>query len=98
MAECTSCRGDFPLPSLAITAHGYRCDGCARQAVLDGGPKGDLDNVKVGRGRWWIMPIVIAAGAAFTIAFPQYVIFAILVVVALAAMLLRGLAWRRLFG
>ncbi|HEY4182216.1 MAG TPA: hypothetical protein VGM90_35475 [Kofleriaceae bacterium] len=79
-ARCQACRQIFPLDALSITAYGYDCEGCTRKAALDGGPKGDLDNVKVGRGRWWIMPIVIAAGGAFTFMFPEYVIVAIAVV------------------
>lgn len=92
-ANCESCRATFPLASLDITQYGYRCAPCQKSAAQMLVPPPDLDNVKVGRGRWWIMPIVIAVGSALTILYPAAVLIAVFGVAMLAFRLMarRGL-------
>jgi hypothetical protein len=93
-AKCESCRATFPLASLDITQYGYRCAPCQKAAaqMLVPAPT-DLDNVKVGRGRWWIMPIVIAVGSALTILYPAAVLIVVVGIAGLAfrVMMRRGL-------
>jgi hypothetical protein len=74
-AKCEMCRETLPLANLDITAYGYRCAPCQKKdAELKNPAPANLDNVKVGRGRWWIMPIVIAVGSVITILEPAFVI------------------------
>lgn len=68
-SACEVCAKKLPLAQLEITAYGYRCAACASVAVKLAAPA-DLDNVKIGRGRWWLMPIVFAVGGAFMIIAP----------------------------
>jgi hypothetical protein len=88
--KCERCREMFPPEALSITAYGYECAECARKAAIDSAGPVDLENVKVGRGRWWIMPVVVAAGGAFTFMFPEYVIVAIVVVAVLGMIAFRA--------
>jgi hypothetical protein len=90
-AKCEQCTKAFPLTALEITQWGYSCGACAAAQVA--GPPVDASNVKVGRGRWWIMPIVIAVGAAITIVAPGAVLVTALVVAAITLRLFlrRGL-------
>ena len=92
-ANCEMCRAAFPLASLDITQYGYRCAPCQKQAAQALVPPPDLDNVKVGRGRWWIMPIVIAVGSALTIMYPAAVLIVVVGVAGLAfrVMMRRGI-------
>lgn len=78
-AACEQCLSEFPLAQLEITAYGYRCAGCARSALVQPLPA----NLKVGRGRWWIMPIVFAVGGAFVFIAPAVALIGTLVVAAL---------------
>ena len=78
-APCEQCQSTFPLAQLEITAYGYRCAGCAKAALIQPLPT----NLEVGRGRWWIMPIVFAVGGAFVFIAPAVALVATLVVAAL---------------
>src|SRR5215468_9218843 len=79
-AACEQCAQRFPITQLNVTAHGYRCDVCAAQAVVDAGPKQlDDKNIKVGRGRWWIGPLIIAAASPIVILYPAAVLVLVLV-------------------
>jgi len=82
-ATCEQCSQPFPLARLNVTARGYRCDACAvRNAVAAGPAQLDDNNLKVGRGRWWLMPLVIAAATPVVILYPAATIVAVLVVAA----------------
>lgn len=76
-AACSTCNRHLPLDRLSITAHGYRCDACATREALGSEPAVDVETVKIGRGRWWIMPIVVVIGSAITIAYPAAVFVAV---------------------
>jgi hypothetical protein len=91
-AKCEMCRATLPLANLDITAYGYRCAPCQKKdAELQNPAPANLDNVKVGRGRWWIMPIVIVVGSVITILEPV----AVFVVVGMVAVLAFRLFVRR---
>ena len=91
-AKCEMCRETLPLANLDITAYGYRCAPCQKKdAELQNPMPANLDNVKVGRGRWWIMPIVIVVGGVITILEPV----AVFVVVGVVALLAFRLVMRR---
>lgn len=91
-AKCEMCRETLPLANLDITAYGYRCAPCQKKdAELQNPAPANLDNVKVGRGRWWIMPIVIVVGGVITILEPV----AVFVVVGVVALLAFRLVMRR---
>ena len=91
-ANCEMCRETLPLANLDITAYGYRCAPCQKKdAELQNPMPANLDNVKVGRGRWWIMPIVIVVGGVITILEPV----AVFVVVGVVALLAFRLVMRR---
>ena len=74
-AACEHCQVQFPLAQLEITAHGYRCAGCVKSALIQPLPA----NLAVGRGRWWLMPIVFAVGGAFVIISPAVALVVTLV-------------------
>lgn len=91
-STCDACSRTLPLTALNITAHGYRCDACAAAAIQQQGPAVvDASNVKVGRGRWWLWPAIIAPSAAITILYPG----AVFIVVAVAALLVFAIFMRR---
>ena len=51
-----------------MLAHGYECSGCTIADALRQHPApADLEHVKVGRGRWWVMPIVAVSVGVFGI-------------------------------
>jgi hypothetical protein len=79
-AACESCAQSFPLAALNITAHGYRCEACAAAALARPLP----ENVKVGRGRWWLLPAIMAPGVVITILYPVAVFVLVLLVAAVA--------------
>ncbi len=87
MAACEQCLSRFPLVQLEITAHGYRCAGCATSALVQPLPT----SLKVGRGRWWIMPIVFAIVGAFVFIAPAVA----LVVTVVGALIAVRLLMRR---
>ena len=82
-ATCDQCSQPFPIARLNVTAHGYRCDGCVTRGIVDAGPaRLDDKSLKVGRGRWWLMPLVIAAVTPIIILYPAATIVAVFVVAA----------------
>jgi hypothetical protein len=93
-AACDLCSERFAIDKLNVTAHGYRCDACIAKAIRDAGPA-ELDDkaIKVGRGRWWIWPLVIAAVSPLIIVFPAatFVIVFVVALVLLRLFLRRGL-------
>jgi hypothetical protein len=86
-APCDLCSAAYPIAELEVTAHGYRCAACVARLVREAGPA-ELDdkNLKVGRGRWWIMPLVIVAASPIIILYPAATI---VLVLAVAAFMLR---------
>lgn len=93
-AACEACGTRLPLASLDITTRGYRCAACVSNELRRApAPAGDLEHVKIGRGRWWLMPLVIAVGAGVTLVEPG----AVLVVVGLVALALLVWVLRRGF-
>jgi hypothetical protein len=91
-AKCDLCSKSFPIAALDVTYRGYMCGACTVTAAQRDNPAPvNPDNVKVGRGRWWIMPIVIVVGGAITIVYPV----AALVTVVVVAMLVFRLILRR---
>jgi Zn finger protein HypA/HybF involved in hydrogenase expression len=64
-AECWLCQQRFRFAELDITGDVYACRACLlRQAQVAASQQADVGNVKIGRGRWWLMPsIVLAVGA-----------------------------------
>jgi hypothetical protein len=67
-AECWMCKQRMPFAQLEIAGDAYACGPCmvrtaqaraAQDAV-------DVDNVKIGRGRWWLMPSIILVVGALT--------------------------------
>ena len=89
-AACSSCQQRRPLAQLEITAHGYQCAACAAHLPLAAGAAIDPDQ-KIGRGRWWLLPLLIAVGAVLTILYPGAILIGSFVV---AAIVLRVLMWR----
>lgn len=70
-AECWMCKQRLLFQQLDITGDSYACRPCLmRQAQSAASQQSvDVDNVKIGRGRWWLMPaIVLAAGAIAALA------------------------------
>jgi hypothetical protein len=88
-AACEQCRAQFPLGQLEITAHGYRCSGCATSALVAPLPA----NLSVGRGRWWLLPIIFAVGGAFVLIAPAVALISTVVMAAVTFQLFirRGL-------
>lgn len=82
-AACELCSSCFPLAALTITAHGYACDPCSTRTALAVNAPVDVETVKVGRGRSWLMPLIIAVGAAITIVAPAAVFIGTWVVAAI---------------
>jgi hypothetical protein len=82
-ATCEQCSERFPIARLNVTAHGYRCDACAARNIVGAAPAQlDDKNLKVGRGRWWLMPVVIAVATPIVILYPAATIVAVFVVAA----------------
>jgi hypothetical protein len=93
-AKCEMCRTTLPLANLDIPAYGYRCAPCQKKdAELQNPAPANLDNVKVGRGRWWIMPIVIVVGSVITILEPVavFVVVGVVAVLAFRLFIRRGI-------
>ena len=65
-AECWMCKQRMQFAQLDIAGDAYACRPCLmRQAQMAAAEQAvDVDNVKIGRGRWWLMPsIVLVVGA-----------------------------------
>jgi hypothetical protein len=63
------CKQRMLFQQLEIAGEAYACRPClVRQAQVAAQQQAvDVDNVKIGRGRWWLMPsIVLAVGAVVT--------------------------------
>jgi len=95
MVECDSCDRPFPAAALTITEYGHRCETCSAAAALVDVPR-DVDpaTVKIGRGRWWVFPIIVAAGGAFMLVAPTAALIGS-VVAMLAAFKWMGMASRQ---
>jgi hypothetical protein len=67
-AECWMCKQRMPFGQLEIAGDVYACGPCMlRQAqALAQQQAVDVDNVKIGRGRWWLMPSIILVVGALT--------------------------------
>lgn len=78
-APCELCAAQLPRDKLEVTAHGYRCAACIQSALVQPLPA----DLKVGRGRWWLMPIIFAVGGAFVILSPAIALVSTFVVAAL---------------
>jgi len=91
-AACDLCSQRFPIDQLNVNAHGYRCDACTARMVREAGPA-ELDdkNIKVGRGRWWVVPLIGAAATPLIIIYPAVTLVVVLVI----AMVLLRLVMRR---
>jgi hypothetical protein len=59
-AECSRCKQQFPFARLHIAGDAYACGGCLlRQAQVAAAQQGDLANIKLARGRWWLVPALV---------------------------------------
>jgi hypothetical protein len=69
-AECWRCHQRLPFAQLDIAGEAYVCRGCALKAAQQAAQLEpiDVDHVKIGRGRWWILPLCIAGAGAVTAA------------------------------
>ena len=64
-AACWQCKAILPFAQLDIAGNAYSCRPCMLRtaqvnASMDAS-KIDVDNVKIGRGRWWLWPLMAAA-------------------------------------
>lgn len=64
-AECWQCKARLPFSQLDIAGNAYACRPCMLRtaqanASVDAASV-DVDNVKIGRGRWWISVLIAAA-------------------------------------
>ncbi|MEO8549953.1 MAG: hypothetical protein ABI678_08260 [Kofleriaceae bacterium] len=62
-AECWMCRERLPFAQLDITGDTYSCRPCVMRAAQVAASQTpiDVDNVKIGHGRWWLIPLVVVA-------------------------------------
>lgn len=71
-AECWQCRARLPFAQLDIAGQAYSCRPCALRtsqvAAAQQAASIDVDNVKVGRGRWWILPLCFAGAIGICVA------------------------------
>jgi hypothetical protein len=63
-AECWRCKQRLPFAQLDIAGQAYQCRPCMLRANQVATGHVDVD-VKIGRGRWWLLPsIFVTAGTA----------------------------------
>ena len=64
-AECWQCKTRLPFAQLDIAGNAYSCRPCmlrtAQLSAAHDAAAVDVDNVKIGHGRWWIWPLIAAA-------------------------------------
>ena len=70
-STCERCTKRLPLSALDITPNGYRCAECASVDQQLSSPM--PTSLKVGRGRWWPLPVAAAVVGTITILAPALV-------------------------
>ncbi len=71
-AECWRCMSRFPFEQLDIANEAYVCRPCAMRAAQTlaaaDAARVDVDTVKIGRGKWWVVPLAFAGAIGICVA------------------------------
>ena len=70
--ECWRCTSRLPFNDVDIVNEAYVCRPCGARATQlaaeTAAAQVDVDTVKIGRGRWWILPLAFAGALAVCVA------------------------------